>query len=193
MAHAPHHKAAPQHTTSHDDPMALDIDSLLQHTEDTDRHRDPTPPASEPIANDPADPYCAASLHSAPPRPPPHEQVPWTHLSNAMRRHHPTHKASKRPTEYWATVEHNLPDITGQGLNRYITVPSLGTPTQEWEEESAVDVTDMTACMESVDALEQDSILSLLAYCSWRWGHQVTPQQARKRTPPMVPGAEGKM
>ena len=50
----------------------------------------------------------------------------------------------------------------------------LPTPTQEWEDEYAVNVTDMTAYVESVEDLEQDTILSLLAYHSWRWGHQVT-------------------
>ena len=52
--------------------------------------------------------------------------------------------------------------------------PPPGTPTQEWEDEYAVDVTDMTAYMESVEDPEQDTVLSLLAYHSWRWGHQVT-------------------
>ena len=32
----------------------------------------------------------------------------------------------------------------------------------------------MTAYVESVEDLEQDTVLSLLAYHSWRWGHQVT-------------------
>ena len=56
---------------THDDPMALDIDSLLelelQHTEDTEHHMDLTPPELEPTASGPADP----SPHNAPPRPPP--------------------------------------------------------------------------------------------------------------------------
>ena len=33
---------------------------------------------------------------------------------------------------------------------------------------------DMTAYVESVEDPEQDTVLSLLAYHSWRWGHQVT-------------------
>ena len=65
------HEAAPQHVNTHDDPMALDIDSLLelelQHTEDTEHHMDLTPPELEPSASSPADP----SPHNAPPRPPP--------------------------------------------------------------------------------------------------------------------------
>ena len=32
----------------------------------------------------------------------------------------------------------------------------------------------MTAYVESVEDLEQDTVLSLLAYDSWRWGHQVS-------------------
>ena len=32
----------------------------------------------------------------------------------------------------------------------------------------------MTAYMVSVEDPEQDTVLSLLAYHSWRWGHQVT-------------------
>ena len=32
----------------------------------------------------------------------------------------------------------------------------------------------MTAYVEGVEDPEQDTILSLLAYHSWRWGHQVT-------------------
>ena len=61
---------------THDDPMALDIDSLLelelQHTEDTEHHMDLTPPELEPAASDRADP----SPHNAPPRPPPRERAP---------------------------------------------------------------------------------------------------------------------
>ena len=67
----PCHEAAPQHVNTHDDPMAPDIDSLLelqlQHTEDTEHHMDLTPLELEPAASDPADP----SPHNAPPRPPP--------------------------------------------------------------------------------------------------------------------------
>ena len=111
-----------------------------------------------------------------PPRaPPPRERAPWTHLSNALRRHHPTHEASNGPAEYRASLEHDLPDVTGPGLHGYATAPPPpGTPTQEWEDEYAVDVTDMTAYVESVEDPEQDTVLSLLAYHSWRWGHQVT-------------------
>ena len=111
-----------------------------------------------------------------PPRaPPPRARAPWTHLSNALRRHHPTHEASNGPAEYRASLERDLPDGTGPGLHGYTTAPPPpGTPAQEWEDEYAVDVTDMTAYMESVEDPEQDTVLSLLAYHSWRWGHQVT-------------------
>ena len=114
-----------------------------------------------------------------PPRaPPPRERAPWTHLSNALRRHHPTDEASNGPAEYRASLEHDLPDVTGPGLHGYTTAPPPpGAPTQEWEDEYAVDVTDMTAYMESVEDPEQDTILSTLAYHSWRWGHQVTPHR----------------
>ena len=155
--------------------MALDIDSLLelelQHTEDTEHHMDLTPPELEPTASSPAGP----NPQNAPPRPPPRERAPWTHLSNALRRHHPTHEASNGPAEYRASLERDLPDVTGPGLHGYTTAPPPpGTPTQEWEDEYAVDITDMTAYMESVEDPEQDTVLSLLAYHSWRWGHQVT-------------------
>ena len=67
-----------------------------------------------------------------PPRPPPlRERAPWTHLSNALRRHHPTHEASNGPAEYRASLEHDLPDVTGPGLHRYTTVypnPPLQAP-----------------------------------------------------------------
>ena len=111
-----------------------------------------------------------------PPRgPPPSERAPWTHLSNALRRHHPSHEASKSPAEYRASLKHDLPDVTGLGLQGYTTAPrSPGTPTQEWADEYAVDVTDMTTYVESVEDAEHDTILSLLAYHSWRWGQQVT-------------------
>ena len=132
---------------------------------------DLTPPELEPAASDPADP----SPHNAPPRPPARERAPWTHSSNALRRHHPTHEASKGPAEYRASLEHDLPDVTGPGLHGYTTAPPpSGTPTQEWEDEYAVDVTDMTAYVESVEDPEQDAVLSLLAYHSWRWGQQLT-------------------
>ena len=43
-----HHKATARHTTIHNDPMALDIDSLLQlelkHTEEAEQHEYQTPP-----------------------------------------------------------------------------------------------------------------------------------------------------
>ena len=80
---------------------------------------DLTPPELEPAASGPADP----SPHNAPPRPPPCERAPWTHLSNALRRHHPTHEASKGPAEYRASLEHDLPDITGPGRHGYTTAP----------------------------------------------------------------------
>ena len=120
----PAHDPAPaQHVNTHDDPMALDIDSLLelelQHMEDTEHHMDLTPPELEPAASGPTDP----SPHNAPPRPPPRERAPWTHLSNALRRHHPTHEASNGPAEYRASLEHDLPDVTGPGLHGYTTPP----------------------------------------------------------------------
>ena len=88
---------------------------------------------------------------------------------------HPTHEASKGPAKYRASLEHDLPDVTGPGLHGYTTSPpSPGAPTKEWEEEYAIDVTDMTAYVESEEDPEQDTIFSLLAYHSSRWGHQVT-------------------
>ena len=66
----------------------------------------------------------------------------------------------------------DLPDITGQGLHGYTTNPPPGGPTQEWGEEYAVDV-------ESMGDPEQDNILSLLAYHSSRWGHNVTVHRAQ--------------
>ena len=176
ITHPSHHEAAPEH--AHDDPVALDIDSLLelelQHTEDTEQHMDLTLPEPEPATSVPADPG-DPSPQNAPPRPPPRERAPWTHLSNALRRHQPTHEASKGPAEYRASLERDLPDVTGPGLHRYTTTPpSPGAPTQEWGEEYAIDVTDMTVYVQSVEDPEQDTILSLLAYHSWRWGHQVT-------------------
>ena len=147
--------------------MALDIDSLLelelQHTEDTEHHMDLTPPELEPAASGPADP------------PPPRERAPWTHLSNALRRHHPTQRKQQRARRVPKSLEHDLPDVTGPGLHGYTTAPPPpGTPTQEREDEYAVDVIDMTAYVESVEDPEQDTVLSLLAYHSWRWDHQVT-------------------
>ena len=167
---------------THDDAMALDIDSLLvlevQHTEDTEQHMDLTPPEPEPAASDPADP----GPHNAPPQPPPRERAPWTHLSNALRRHNPTQEAVKGPAEYQASLEHDLPDVTGPGLHGYTTTtPSPGAPTQEWEEEYAIHVTDMTAYVDSVEDLEQDTIVILLAYQSWRWGDQLTLYRPQSR------------
>ena len=49
----------------------------------------------------------------------------------------------------------------------------------------------MTAYLESVENPEQDSILSLLAYHSMRWGHQVThhlPQSGRHQWSPEQTG-----
>ena len=165
--------------------MALDIDSLLelelQHMEDTEKHMDLTPPEPEPATSDPADPG-QPGPQNAPPRPPSREQAPWTHLSNALQRHQPTNKASKGPAEYWASLKRDLPDVNGPGLDGYTTTPlSPGAPTKEWEEEYAIDVTDMTAYVESVEDPEQDTILSLLAYHSWRWGHQVTLHRRQSR------------
>ena len=39
----------------------------------------------------------------------------------------------------------------------------------------------MTAYVESVEDPEQDTVLSLLAYHSWRWGHQVTLHRPQDR------------
>ena len=164
---------------THDDPMAPDIDSLLelvlQHTEDAGQHRDLTPPGPEPAASKPAHPGHSDSPQTAPPQPPPRERAPWAHLSDALRRHHPTHKASKGPPKYLASLERNLLDVMGQGHQGYTTTPpSPGAPTQEWEGEYAIEVTNMMAYVESVEDWEQDTIHSLFAYHSWRWGHQVT-------------------
>ena len=163
--------------------MALDIDSLLelkiQHTEDTEQHMDLTPPEPEPAKSDPADPGHPGPKNALP-RPPARERAPWTHLSNALRRHYPTYEASKGPAKHRASLERDLPDVMGPGLHRYTTTPpSLGAPTQEWEEEYAIDVTDMTAYVENVEDPEQETILSLLAYHSWEWGHQVTLHRPR--------------
>ena len=152
--------------------MALDIDSLLelelQHTEDTEQHMDLTPPETEAATSDPADPG-QPGPQNAPPQPPTRDQAPWTHLFNALRPHHPTHEASKGPAEYRASLEHDLPDVTGPELHGYTTTPPTpGAPTREWEEEYAIDVTDITAYVESVEDPEQNTILSLLAYHSWR-------------------------
>ena len=101
MARPPHHKAATEHVTTHDVPMALDTDSLLElqlkHTEDYEQHRDRTPPGMDPTASDPADPNRANSPQSAPSQPLPRERAPWTHLSNALRppRSRPTHPQSQ--------------------------------------------------------------------------------------------------
>ena len=121
---------------------------------------------------DPGDPN---SPQSAPPEHPLRVQAPWTNLSNVLRRHYPTHEASKGPAEYRASLERDLPDVTGQGLHGYTaSPPSPGAPTQKWGEEYAIDITDMTAYVESMEDPEQNTNLSLLAYHSLRWGHQVT-------------------
>ena len=73
MLYPPYHKGTPQHRTTHDDPIALHIDSRLelelQHTEEAERHRDQTPPEPQPLANYPLDPDRAGSPQSAPPQP----------------------------------------------------------------------------------------------------------------------------
>ena len=158
--------------------MALDIDSLLelelQHKEDTEQDMDLTPPELVPAASNPGDP----GPHNAPPQPPPRERAPWTHLSNAMRRHHPTNEASKGPCRVPGVPRARPAPRHGAGLHGYTTTrPSPGAPTQEWEEEYAINVSDMTAYVESVEDPEQDTILSLLAYHSRRGGHQVTLQR----------------
>ena len=65
---------------THDDPMALDINRLLelelQHTEDVEQHRDLTLPGPEPAASNPADSHQADSPQSAPLQPLPREQAP---------------------------------------------------------------------------------------------------------------------
>ena len=137
-----------------------------------------TPPEPEPAASDPAYPSHADSQQNGPLQPPPRKRAPSTHLSSALRCHHPTHEASKGPADWRESLAHELLDVTGQGLHGYTTTPpSPGAPTQEWEEEYAIDDTDMTAYVESVEDPEQYTILSLLAYHSWRWGHQVTLQR----------------
>ena len=171
----PCHEAAPQHVNAHDDPMALDIDSLLelelQHTEDTEHHMDLTPPELKPAASSPAGP----SPHNAPPPPPPASRRPGRTCPTPCGATTPPMKPATGPAEYRASLEHDLPDVTGPGLHGYTTAPPPpGTRTQEWEDKYAVDVTDMTAYVESVEDPEQDTVLSLLAYHSWRWGNQVT-------------------
>ena len=108
--------------------MALDIDRLLelelQHTEDTEQHMDLTPPELEPAASNPADP----GPHNAPPQPPPCERAPWTHLSNALRRHQPTHEASKGPAEYRPSLEHDLLHVQGWGSTGTPPPPPLQAP-----------------------------------------------------------------
>ena len=119
--------------------MVHNIDSLLerelQHTEEAERHGDQTRPEPAPLSNDPADPDHAGSQQSARPQPPARERAPWTHLSNALQRNDPPHEAGKGLNEYQASLERNLPDITGQGLHGYTATPPPGTPTQEWEEQ----------------------------------------------------------
>ena len=151
--------------------MALDINSLLDlelgHMENAEQHRDLTP-------RTPATP----TPRKVPRRSAPREQAPCTHLSSALRRHHPTHEASKGPAEYRGTLERHLRYVSGQGLHGYSTNPSSpGAPTKEWEEDYAIDITDMTAYVESVEDPEKEKNISLFAYHSWRWGHQVTLHQ----------------
>ena len=108
--------------------MALDIHDLLelelQHREDTEQHRDQTPPGPEPMANNPAEPDRADSPQSAPSRRPPRERASWMHLSNALLRHQPTHEATKGATKDQASLERDQPDITGQELHAYTTTPT---------------------------------------------------------------------
>ena len=42
-------------------------------------------------------------------------------------------------------------------------------------------IMDMTAYMDNVEDPEQDTILSLVAYHSWRWGQQVTPHRPQSK------------
>ena len=111
--------------------MALDIDSLLelelQHTDDTEQHMDLTPPEPEPATSNPGTPG-QPGPQNAPPQPQACQRAPWTHLSNALRRHHPTHETSKGPVEYRASLEHDMSDVTGSGLHGYTTISPSGGP-----------------------------------------------------------------
>ena len=124
----PCHEAAPQHVNMHDDPMALDIDSLLQlelqHTEDTEHHMDLTPPELEPTASSPADP----NPQNAPPRPPPRERAPWTHLSNALRRHHPPTKPATGPPSTGRHSSTTCPTSRGRDSTGTPPPPPLQAP-----------------------------------------------------------------
>ena len=155
--------------------MALDIESLLelelQHTEDTEQNMDLTPPELEPAASNPAHP----SPHNAPPQPPPCDGHPGHTCPTPCGATTPHTKPARAPPSTGRPSSTACP--TSWGRRSTCTPPappSPGAPTQEWEEEYAVEVTDMTAYVESVEDPQRDTILSLLAYHSWRWSHQVT-------------------
>ena len=98
--------------------MALDIDSLLelelQHTEDTEQHMDLTPTELEPAASDPAD----SGPHNAPPTPPcPASGRPGHTCPTPYGATTPPTKPARAPAEYRASLEHDLPDVTGPGLH----------------------------------------------------------------------------
>ena len=73
----PCHEAAPQHVNTHDDPMALDIDSLLelelQHTEDMEHHMDLNPPELEHHLPDVMEGGTPRVHHPPPLQAPPHK------------------------------------------------------------------------------------------------------------------------
>ena len=161
---------------THHDPMALEIDSLLdlelQHTKDTEQH---TPAGTRAHGKQSRGPRPRRLPAECPPAAPTPRVVALDTLVQRPAAHRPTQEASKGPVECRTCLERNLPDVTGQGLHGCTTTPpSPGAPTQECEEEYAIDVTYMTACVESVEDPEQDTILSLLAYHSWGWGNHVT-------------------
>ena len=162
------------------DAMAGDINSALEldvkHTEDAEQHRDPTLPGLGPMANDPADPDRVDDPHSAPPVPPPPQQAPWSHLSNACSATTPLTNSARAPSSTGRPWGLTCLTSQGQGLQEYTTDPAPGAHTQEWEGEYAVDVSDMTTYVENVEDLGQDTILSLLVYHSWRSGPQLTDQ-----------------
>ena len=111
--------------------MALDIDRLLelelQHTENREQRKILTPREPEPATSDPVDPGHPGP-QNAPPRPPPCERAPWTHLSNALRRDHPTHEASKGPAEYRAPSSATCPTSGGWGFTGTPPPPHLQAP-----------------------------------------------------------------
>ena len=183
ITHPPRHEAAPQHVNTHDDPMALDVDSLLElelrHTEDMEQHMDLSPLEPEPAASDPADP-----ARIMPPRSPsPTTGRPGHTCPTICGATTPPTKPARAPPSTGRPSSMTCYTSRGRGLKGIPPPPpSAGAPTQQWEEEYAIDVTDMTAYVESVEDPEQDTILSLLAYHSLRWGHQVTLHRPQSGT-----------